>query len=247
MIDIKIDGSDLKNIETSLKSMKKQIPFATALAITKIAEQVKLDQKKSIISIFDRPTRFTQNSIFMEKATKTKLSSQVWLKDLETPRFQHYLEPQIYGGTRHRKGLEKLLNMKGHTSLPFLTPASGARRTASGNVSAGQSNQILSALGAQRDSLANSTVRSKARNKAKRKNSFNNNYFVIKRKGRGLVPGVYQRTKKGRGVKPIYISVSNANYSRRYDFFGIANKSIQGNAPRLVSEAIQRVINTAWR
>jgi len=103
MLNIKIDGADLKKIDTALASMKRQIPFATAIAITQITKQVKEDEEKEIVRVFDRPTRFTRNSIFMQRATKMDLTAQVWLKDLASPRFQHYLEPQIDGGSRPRR------------------------------------------------------------------------------------------------------------------------------------------------
>ena len=51
--------------------------------------------------MFDRPTRYTQNSLFLQPATKQKREARVWVKDTERP--DHYLLPQINGGNRPLK------------------------------------------------------------------------------------------------------------------------------------------------
>jgi len=87
--------ADVKRLTKDLnKIQKQQIPFATALALTRTAkytaQRVGEDTKKYL----DRPAPFTQKGFRFEKATKKTLTATVMAKDIQA----EYLQWSIYGG-----------------------------------------------------------------------------------------------------------------------------------------------------
>lgn len=72
-----------------------QIPFATALALTRTAKDVQRELVATMGTFIDRPTPFTLNSIGTTMATKASLTSTVYIKDIQAK----YLAWQIAGGT----------------------------------------------------------------------------------------------------------------------------------------------------
>ena len=75
---------------------KKQVPFATAQALTAVARMAQGAIKAELPSVFDRPTPFTINSIAVTPARKTNLTAVVFAKDIAA----QYLEPYESGGTQ---------------------------------------------------------------------------------------------------------------------------------------------------
>jgi len=74
-------SSGFKGVQKELKEFANQIPFATSLAINRTAQKVKVAQEKEIKDVFDRPTPFTQNSLFIKTSNKVNLTASVKLKD----------------------------------------------------------------------------------------------------------------------------------------------------------------------
>ena len=60
---------------------REQLPFAAAFALTKTAEEIKKQLQAEMREVFDRPTRYTINSLFLEAATKDRMQARVWIKD----------------------------------------------------------------------------------------------------------------------------------------------------------------------
>jgi len=146
-------------------------------------------------TVFISPTRFTLNSLKVNKTKNHNMEASVWLKEPERMG-DHYLLPQILGGVRKTKGFERAL---GDTRL---FPARGLKLTKAGNVSRGLITQLLSALGAAEHTQgyqANRTEKSAMRNKRRQKR------YAYLYKGSGqLPPGIYQRVGKNeRNLKPI--------------------------------------------
>src|ERR1035441_633525 len=72
-----IDVSRALNLcETVLR----QLPFATAKALTRTAQLIKAAEVDEMRRVFDRPTPWTLNSVFITPATKDNLIARVWLK-----------------------------------------------------------------------------------------------------------------------------------------------------------------------
>lgn len=87
--------ADVKKLEKSLNDFAyKQLPFATAQALTNLGKQVQLAEKTALPSIFDKPTPFTQNAIGVIPARKDNPQALVFMKDITAA----YLAPYEFGG-----------------------------------------------------------------------------------------------------------------------------------------------------
>lgn len=90
------------NIQTNIKAFEKkvsamalkQIPFATAQALTAIAKTVVLAEQVNEKKVLDRPRPFTTGAIGVRKANKARMEATVFVKDITAA----YLEPYQFGG-----------------------------------------------------------------------------------------------------------------------------------------------------
>lgn len=88
--------SNLKAIEKNLSAFAyKQMPFATATALTALAKLVVSAEQTNERQVLDRPKPFTLNAIGSTQATKARLEATVYMKDATA----RYLEPYQFGGT----------------------------------------------------------------------------------------------------------------------------------------------------
>lgn len=93
-IDIR---TDLSGFHKSLISLQaKQVPFATALALTRLAKGAAEAESAAIAATFDTPTPFTQRAVRTESATKSRPVALVEIKDVQAG----YLAPYVRGGLR---------------------------------------------------------------------------------------------------------------------------------------------------
>ena len=98
MINIQIDT---RTVERSLNDLgRKQLPFATSLAINDVLTDVKVAEPAAIEKEIDRPTPFTKRGVFVKRATKRALSGIVGYKDIQAA----YLSRLATGGKRSAKG-----------------------------------------------------------------------------------------------------------------------------------------------
>jgi hypothetical protein len=104
-----------RDIERSLRS---QLPFATAKALSDTAIDVSKAETKAIEDVFDRPTPFTKRAIGYKRATKATLSARVFVKDVQA----EYLGIEITGGTARPK------------KRALVIPARGLRLNQYGNI-----------------------------------------------------------------------------------------------------------------
>lgn len=255
-IDVRDNFPDIKRM---LGEQQRQMPFALALALTRTAQDVKKAEQAEINTVFDRPTPFTRNSLFVKTATKQDLLARVWVKDSERP--NHYLLPQIMGGHRPLKRFEQLLVQRGlMRANERAVPGTAAKLDGYGNMSRGQVVKIMSQLQAFNlaGSDANATI--SKRSKAKRAREA---YFVSTGKGthpygrhawskgrmaQHLERGVWVRTPAGAlgtKVAPVLLFVNRASYRVRLRFFDVANATVRTQFPRHIEAAVARALATA--
>ncbi|NHR07658.1 hypothetical protein HA052_20940 [Chromobacterium haemolyticum] len=86
---------------------RKQLPFATAQALTAVAGLVQDGETKLLVERLKNPSPFTRKSVGMRGARKSNLEAMVFIKD----RAARYLEPFEDGGV-HRLAGRALLNPK---------------------------------------------------------------------------------------------------------------------------------------
>lgn len=237
---------DLDDLVRKLKVRADQVPFATAVALTRTAQIAQARIENAFPEVFDRPTPYTMKALYLKPATKTRLEALIKLKDdagKGTPAAK-YLLAQITGGRRRYKRLESALYARG--ILPegyYAVPGQGAQMDAYGNMNRGQVVKVLSALGAaERVSgfMANRTEASKKR----RKNL--PEYFVAPVGGH-LYPGVYQRFKfaMGSAIKPILVFVKPPEYKKRLPFQEIVSRTVDTEFPYEFEKAARAAMATA--
>ena len=242
---IKINVSiDISKALSRLDAAREQVPFATALALTKTAQAVQTDLVDEMRRVFKSPTPFTMASLYVKSAKKSDLTAYVWVKD----RQRRYMLTEIEGGPRNVKGFEALLIRAGiMPSGWYAVPASGAPLDQYGNVSGGLIGKLLSQLQAARESLQNESLAKKQRRN--RRNNQVGSFFAIQvGQTSHLRPGIYMRqsaTSRG-GIVPIFIFVSRAPaYRARFDFYGVGARMARQRFPLEFDRAITVALRTA--
>lgn len=97
----------LKDLSRQLKQLQKQIPFATAQAMTSVVREIADAQKRALGRKLESPTPFTVNSVGSSGARKNNLHAKVFVRDVAAD----YLEPFEFGG-EHKLNSQALLNPK---------------------------------------------------------------------------------------------------------------------------------------
>lgn len=94
MIDISITAN-VREISKSLSALAyKELPFATARALTELAREVQAAERTGMQSVFDTPKAFTLNSVRVFGATKDSLTAGIFVMD----KAANYLSPFEEGG-----------------------------------------------------------------------------------------------------------------------------------------------------
>lgn len=236
--------SGVQDLRAALSEFsERRMNAAIATALTRTAVQIKDVLKAEMSSVFDRPTPYTLNALFVRPASAASLYAETYVKDDRagsgTPATK-YLLPQIEGGRRHTKRFEVAMRAAGH--LPggwFITPGLGTKLDAYGNISRGQIIQVLSQLritmtaGHQRNMAFDAGKQIRAQRKA------GGRYFVVKPGAKsGAAPGVYLRDFIGRNITPIFKFVRSVTYQPRFNFNAIATEVAQAKLGRNVEQAI---------
>ena len=247
MFDLKINDDGVIEM---LKAMPKTAGRAAEISLDQTARDIKQAVYDEMLRVFDRPVRYTLNSLKITPTRNHNMQASVWFKEPDRMQ-QHYLVPQVKGGKRKLKGFERVLGEREYI------PGKFARMTKAGNVSPGQIRQILSVLKkAERFAgySANITDRSRKRNKKPR------DYVWIRRKRGRLLPGIHERfiTRKGltraarrdamrrdgsrmyqrstksrhkavyaRGLRPVLLYGKGNQVTPLLDFYGVANKEFR--------------------
>jgi hypothetical protein len=237
---------------------ERRLAAAQATALTRVAVQVKAAERNTMARIFDRPTPYTLNSLFVRPATAQSLEATVWLKDdlagSGTPATK-YLAPQIEGGQRSLKPMEWLMQQAGHMPKGWrAVPGRGARLDAYGNMSLGQVQQILSQLRIQVSSgyTRSLPVGADRKTQAKRRRAFGRagGQIMAFPKGRGkLPPGIYIAEGRDFGAKlgygrngrltPLMIFVRQAIYRPRFEFYEVAKQVAEDQLGPQLARAIE--------
>jgi len=219
-----------------------QVPFATALALTMTGQNVKAELEREIGARFESPTPFTRRALRLYPATKSNLTATVmWREDA-----RNWLGPQVHGGQRRMKALEKALHAAGHLPAGWLVmPGAGARIDSFGNMDRGQVIQVLSQM---RITMTAGHTRNMSFDKRKAiaaQRKAGGRFFVIKPEDNRGQPGVYQREFSGRNVTPVVIFVRTASYRVRLPMQDIATRVVRLRFESNFAAAWQRTRATA--
>lgn len=92
--------SDIGRLRARLSDVaRKQIPFATALALTRTAQAAQVAVTRSMPSVFDKPNPFTMRAVAIQPATKAKPEARVFVRPVQA----EYLRLEETGGVRTPK------------------------------------------------------------------------------------------------------------------------------------------------
>lgn len=225
---------------------QKQLPFALALASTRMAQRIQRVVKNRLRQSFDNPTNTTLNSLFVKQAKKQNPTAKTYFKDAWTSGIpaDAYLQAQVFGGTRKRKRLDKALIARGlMNSNQFAVPRPSVLDS-NGNVKGGTVMKILSGLGAA-ETTEGSTHNASNSRRSKRKN--NRRFFVATI---GKATGVWERMATsfggGSGVKLWFLFVDKEPaYKPRLPFFEIAQEQVEQHYMSEFTSALDKAIASA--
>lgn len=244
-LSISIRFQNSKKLQKALGKLSgPQARNAYAQALGDTAAEVRKRMQDEMRRSFERPTRWTLNSVNY-KVDKDKLSAQIVPSyyGLQGVDPQQVLQAETYGGPRRAKRSEVLLRGVGILPAGWVTvPGEGARIDANGNMDVGQIKQIISQLRVAGD-------RSKTKNMAdgargmKAQEKAGGRFFVIPPGGRAQ-PGVYQREFFGRAITPVLIFVRAAEYTPRLDLEKITNDAgLQEHLDRRVRRRVYDIVD----
>jgi hypothetical protein len=238
-VDVQLDIASWKKRLAEID--ERHVRFATAAALTWVAQDAWSEVERQLPQVFDRPTPQTMKAIRYIKATKQSLVSEVKVTDYtdkSKPPIS-WLGHEIYGGARPYKRMEFLLMRAG--ILPqghFVVPGKGARLDAYGNMSRGQVQQILAATQSAWDTLQRATPRSKRRNRVVKQ------IFALREQRGKLRPGIYQRV--GQGVIALLVFVESPRYTIRLGFDAIVERVVRERFERQFQRAAALAESTAF-
>ena len=241
-MQIKAEVKGTERFVASLSgSIQLRIRFAMLKALDRTTDKTKARLYSEMHRVFDRPTPYTLNALRSRPPRMDNMTAEVGFKEPWAPRSVKYLEPQVEGGPRRRKGFEQAMStfgvrgfgMRGIRDVlmsnEYLIPARGVALNQFGNVSPGLIQKILAGLQAQPDALANTTAASRKKKKS------NEWYFFTK-------GGIWQR--KGRKVTLLFFRTSKVpQYKKRFPFYELsdqfASETLTEETANAVREAVE--------
>ena len=218
-IDIR---SDVKELTRSLNRIqRKQIPFATSKAINTLAFDVRKTLQDGLDIHLDRPTPYTKRGVQVEKSTKKDLKAEIGFRSNTFGRGQgeitqaSYMKKQIEGGLRTPKT----------RSIPVPVPKN-LKTNRYGSIVRGKIQKLL----ADKDK-----------------------YFSGVPKGIADSPGIWQRMpanskrKKNKGgkIRMVIAWEPKAQYSPRFPFNRIVEKTIRTNFRKRFDFELRKALATA--
>jgi hypothetical protein len=252
---------NLEEVQTALDNLvAEQIPAATMYALTQVAKEAQKAVERAMPRYLDRPTPFTLRAVRTIPATKRRLVSSVEIKDGKASAAGSrdsagkpikQLGHQVEGGTRPLKPHERLLQTRG--LMPrgwYAVPGKDIPLNQYGNVPSSLINRVLSQL--QSHSVfymdRNESAASKARQYRSKTKRLQRYFVVMPGNGRGLIPGVWERTTLGFGsaIRPLFIYVQTPpRYQKRLPFNEIVQATVSAQLASKFREGFEWAMRTA--
>lgn len=226
MITFKVETRGFAEAAARIAGLGKQVKFAAAKSLTRTAWAVAKAEQQEVGRVFDRPTKFVQNAFRVDQATPSKLTSVVSIK----PKQAAILLPHIKGGRRGQKGFERKLASEARAD-GYWVPGAGVKVNAHGNMTLATIKQI--AAGLQRSGKYADV-------------------FVGVPQGMPSAPfGIWARVTKGRGkrattgIRPLLIKVTQPSYRKRFDFYGVAQRTVDRTFRAEFDKALAAALRSA--
>ena len=214
---------DLKRFDRFLNNNRKQLPFATSLALNDTGFDMRKSFNNATKSAFIKPTTFTQKAFLTTKSKKTNLVVHVFAKDKEGGDAARYIRFGVQGGARPPKGFEKFFEgLPNDRSLGmniYFMPTREMKRDSFGNISRANLKKVSASV------IAGTS-------------------FIGTPKGGNRPAGIYER-KKGTLIAKFITTTSKPRYDARLNLQQIGDKVIQRRFKQHFNKAMTKAIATA--
>jgi hypothetical protein len=217
MIQISV-AHDLDKLTRWLDDVqRKQLPFATARALTRTAQDVQAEVPKLLTSVLDKPKPFTLRSTYIRRADKRTfpIQAEVGFKRKQAA----YLAALLKGGSRELKPSET--RFRGRP----IVPGPAAPMDQYGNVRKTDMIRILRAADNGGRGWKGGTV------------------FVGKGKQGRLPDGIWQMD--GRQIRPLFFFADQVQYERTIPFLDASRRVVRDRFPRNFGDAVRGALATA--
>ncbi|MDR3382299.1 hypothetical protein [Cupriavidus basilensis] len=129
-------GVDVSSVVQGFGLQHRQMPFAVATTLTRLARLAREAETTEIVRAFDNPVPFTRSAVGTTSASKASLESSVFIKDRQA----RYLRTEVEGGQRELKTFEKLFGRG------IALPGTGAKLNQYGNLTRATIKRIAAEL-----------------------------------------------------------------------------------------------------
>jgi hypothetical protein len=210
-----------------VQGMERQLPFAVSVALNQSAFDARTAINTSTTRFFNAPTRFTQNSFFVQRSTKQNLEAVIYAEAGKGRDRARYLRYGIQGGARRQKGFEKkfLSEVVGTARIPAgsqLVPTSLVKLDGSGNVSLATIRRIQKGLSG----------------------NARGGFFVGTPKGGDRPPGIYRRSREQ--LFPYFVATdSAARYQPRFPIDRIGTEAVERGFAKHFETSLAKALDTA--
>lgn len=203
---------------------------AEVSAINRTAYYARGATKREMLSVFDRPTKWTLNSLYVKRADKARLYAEVGHNDYGRGAAGKYLAPQIEGGARQHKPFERLLIAAGVMQPNEYAVPGPAYLDRHGNLPGGLMQRMLANVKALRDPYTHTNAKSK---RGKRE------FFTMGPRTRPT--GIWRRA--GGEIHPLLIfTTDQPKYTPRYRFRQVRDEVVGRVYRRFMAEEMRKVI-----
>tara|TARA_R100000458_G_scaffold31750_1_gene29135 strand:+ start:235 stop:906 length:672 start_codon:yes stop_codon:yes gene_type:complete len=220
-VSLTID-QDLKGFERFTKNYRKQLPFASSVALNSTGFDIRQALNKGTLGAFDKPTTFTQKAFLTTKSKKTNLVVHVFAKDKEGSDAARYLRFGVQGGARPPKGFERYFSglPNDGTIDRYFMPTRQTKRDGKGNIT--------------RPTLKKLSTR-----------VTNGTAFIGTPRNSTRPPGLYVREKNNKLLAKFITTSTKPTYTGRFNIEAIANKVVQRRFNQHFDKAMSKAIATA--
>lgn len=246
MIKVTIQG--MPALIAGLGNQAKQIPFATARALTVTAHAVNAEMQAEMqTKIEGGPTAFTLRSLRVKAATKTTLAAEVFVREDSGGASRPYVKTlgHLYNaGARRWKKIEGLLKGRGLMPEGYqIVPGEAAPLNQSGNIRKADYDELLGILSSRLRNLQ--VFRTFGRGKNKEQKAFG--FFVIPVGHPRLLPGVYRRITTGKTslILPWLIFVRPGHYRQMFNLERSANRFVDEKFNAAFDAALKQALATS--
>lgn len=233
---------NIADVERELSRIARdQLPFATALAITRTAKIIDRELAGEMRGALDNPTPYIAKSTFSTSATKRDLNATIGMRDQASRGASpaQYVQEHFTGTARGMKPYEVALQSIG--ALPSgmrAVPGNGIKLDRFGNPNRRDVQEVIGAI-----------RRGLSVFKGKGKRTVLTGYFVRKpddarRQALHLEPGVWRRIGRD-AVIPVFLFVEEASYRKRFNLPKLARDVIDREFERELGAAIDQAVRTA--